>query len=201
MLLSLLLGLLPLDAAIARQSDDRPGGAVAPRLVSPDWTSVGVSEPPALHALAAILVDADTDTVLYELNADRAVPPASLTKLVAIEAALQAVWRGEVSLDESFAVPEEAWAVNQPAGSSLMFLGDGQRVTIRDLLYGLAVSSGNDAAVALALRIDGSVSAFAERMLNHWNTELARFWQGIPKEMIHRYENPVFAEETAEKTA
>jgi len=138
--------------------------AAAPVLLAPDWTLAGVAFPATVDAFAVILVDVETRTVLYERNADLAIPPASLTKLVAIQAALEAVDSGEVSLDESFAPPEEAWAESQPTGSSLMFLGEGQRVTIRDLLYGLGVSSGNDAAVALALRIDGSVAAYADRM-------------------------------------
>jgi D-alanyl-D-alanine carboxypeptidase (penicillin-binding protein 5/6) len=139
--------------------------ADAPGLVEPDWGSVaGVAAPPELQAPAAILVDATTNTVLYAKNEDLALPPASLTKLVAIEAVLQAVDTGEISLADQFAPPVAAWAVNQPTGSSLMFLGEGQRVSVADLLLGLAVSSGNDAAVALAHHIDGSVASFAERM-------------------------------------
>jgi D-alanyl-D-alanine carboxypeptidase (penicillin-binding protein 5/6) len=137
--------------------------ADAPELRRPDWA--GIAPPaPELNAFAAVLLDVSTQTVLYEHNADVALPPASLTKLVAIDVALRAVRTGEVSLYESFAPAEAAWAENQPTGSSLMFLGDGQRVTLEELLFGLSVSSGNDAAVALAHRLDGSVARFADRM-------------------------------------
>jgi serine-type D-Ala-D-Ala carboxypeptidase (penicillin-binding protein 5/6) len=102
--------------------------------------------------------------VLYAKNPHLVIPPASLTKLVAVEAALAAAADGEISLDAVVAPPAASWAENQPPGSSLMFLGPGQRLTWRELLLGLSVSSGNDAAVAIAELLDGSVAAFAERM-------------------------------------
>lgn len=137
----------------------------APRLRSPDWGSVeGVAPAPALRARAAILVEVDSRTVLHAKNPNLVIPPASLTKLVAIDTALDALDRGQLDVTGTFVPPEEAWAENQPPGSSLMFLGPDQRLSWRDLLLGLSVSSGNDAAVALALLVDGGVPAFAERM-------------------------------------
>ncbi len=137
----------------------------APDLREPDWLRVsGLDAPPVLAGRAAILVEVESQTVLYSLNPDLVIPPASLTKLVAIDTALTELERGTISLYEPFSPPEIAWAENQPPGSSLMFLGADQQLTMHDLLLGLAVSSGNDAAVALAEIIDGGVPAFAERM-------------------------------------
>lgn len=137
----------------------------APRLLSPDWGRVrDVAPAPALEARAALLFEVDSRTVLYAKNPNVVIPAASLTKLVAVDAALDALDRGELSLDDTFVPPEASWAENQPLGSSLMFLGPDQRLAWRDLLLGLSVSSGNDAAVALALLLDGGVPAFADRM-------------------------------------
>jgi D-alanyl-D-alanine carboxypeptidase (penicillin-binding protein 5/6) len=87
----------------------------------------------------------------------------------------EAAARG-ASLDEALPPPRESWAVNQPPRSSLMFLAAGQRVSLRELLLGLAVPSGNDAAVAAALRSAPSVEDFVELMnqearnLGLWHT-------------------------------
>ncbi len=131
----------------------------------PAWTQAYAAEyAPELTARAAVLLDAQTGTVLYEREADTIIPPASLTKLVAMYAAFEMIAEGRISLDDVVALPPETWARNTPVGSSLMFLGPDQRVTVHELLLGLAVSSGNDAAVALALHASGSVPAFVDEM-------------------------------------
>jgi len=117
-----------------------------------------------LNARAAILVDAATGAVLLERDADEPIPPASMTKLVAIYTALRAAAEGRLDLDEPFEPPAEAWASAIPPGSSLMFLGPAQIVTPRDLIAGMATVSGNDAAMALAIRLSGSVDGFAREM-------------------------------------
>ena len=119
---------------------------------------------PVLAAKSSILIDATTGTVLYEKNADLVIPPASLSKLMTIHVTLNAVAAGMVSLDDQVELTPATWASNQPWGSSLMFLAPGQKVNLRELLLGLAVASGNDAAVAVALHVAGSVPAFAELM-------------------------------------
>lgn len=121
-------------------------------------------EVPEIRCKAAVLLDAVTGEVLYAKNADEEIPPASLTKLMTIHLALQKVHRGEIFLDEPVELPPESWAVNQPPRSSLMFLADKQIVTLRELLLGLAVSSGNDAAVAVASYASGGVESFADDM-------------------------------------
>ncbi len=109
----------------------------------------------AQSAESAILMDAATGTVLYEKNADQRALIASTTKIMTALVALESA-----KLDDTLEVPAEAAGVE---GSS-MFLMAGQQVTVSDLLYGLMLKSGNDAAAALAIHCAGSVEAFAERM-------------------------------------
>ena len=146
-----------------------PGGAAARAISDGTFPSVkALAED--LNARSAILVDASSGMVLFEKNADEMIPPASMTKLAAIYTAFHAAENGEISLDDVVDLPPESWAVNIPPGSSLMFLAEGQRVTVRELLLGMAVASGNDAAIALAYHVSGSVPAFIDRM----NREMAR---------------------------
>jgi D-alanyl-D-alanine carboxypeptidase (penicillin-binding protein 5/6) len=109
-------------------------------------------------------MDAGTGQVLYEKNSSMEIPPASLTKLMTMHIVLNEVAAGRASLDERAPVGPESWARNQSPGSSLMFLGPGQIVSLRELLLGLAVSSGNDAAVAAALRFAPTIRDFAGMM-------------------------------------
>ncbi len=117
-----------------------------------------------VHSGAAILIDIASGHVLYEKNADEVIPPASMTKLVVMYVVFQEIATGRISLDDVVPLPPESWAVNAPPGSSLMFLGEGQTVTLRELLLGLAVASGNDAAVAVASYVSGDVESFVQRM-------------------------------------
>lgn len=120
--------------------------------------------PPPISSRAAVLMDATTGTILYEKNADIPHPPASLTKVVTIHILLDKIKKGEISWQTPVPLPPETWAIHQPSDSSLMFLGPNQRATVQDILQGLAVASGNDAAIAAALFVSGSVPAFAQRM-------------------------------------
>jgi D-alanyl-D-alanine carboxypeptidase (penicillin-binding protein 5/6) len=119
---------------------------------------------PELQSRSAVLLDAATGTLLYYKNPDEEISPASLTKLMTMHLAFKEIETGRASLDEITNPPPESWAVNQPYRSSLMFLASGQRVSLRELLLGLAVPSGNDAAVAVALRFAPSVSSFVAMM-------------------------------------
>lgn len=112
----------------------------------------------------AAVYEVESDTLLYDLGGDEPWPPASLTKLVTLHVALDAIAANRLNLDRSAAVPEAAYFTSVPPDSSLMFLGPGQVVSLRDLLVGLGVASGNDAAVALALRLAGDVARFVARM-------------------------------------
>jgi len=119
---------------------------------------------PEIVSRAAVLLDAETGTILYAKNPDEEISPASLTKLMTMHLVLKEVDSGRASLNEIIPVRTESWALKQPPRSSLMFLAPGQIVTLREIMLGLAVSSGNDAAVAAALRIAPSVADFAALM-------------------------------------
>jgi D-alanyl-D-alanine carboxypeptidase (penicillin-binding protein 5/6) len=120
--------------------------------------------PPDLGSHAAYLLDAATGTVVYAKNSGESIPPASLTKLMTMHLALTEIEAGRASPDEIVPLDPASWAVNQPPRSSLMFLAQGQTVSLGELLLGLAVPSGNDAAVAVALRFAPTVEQFAEAM-------------------------------------
>jgi serine-type D-Ala-D-Ala carboxypeptidase (penicillin-binding protein 5/6) len=116
---------------------------------------------PFLHARSAILIDATTGETLLEKNADLVIPPASLTKLMTIHLAYKAADAGTVSMDGLVPIFAQDCAPELPYRSSLMFLQAGMRVSLRELLTGLAVPSGNDAAFAVARYISGSIENFA----------------------------------------
>lgn len=117
-----------------------------------------------IWAKSAILLDVSNGNVLYEKNADAIIPPASMTKLFAMYVVEEEIASGRFSYDQVIPLPPESWACNMPPHSSLMFLGKGQRVTMEELLLGLSICSGNDAAYALAYTVSGSMEAFVERM-------------------------------------
>ncbi len=120
--------------------------------------------PPSILARSAIMIDAATQDVLYEKDADIPIPPASLTKLMTIHLAYDAIAEGRYSLDDYIPILKEDCYPELPYRSSLMFLGGGMRVTLGELLVGLAIPSGNDAAFAVARALSGSIEDFAEDM-------------------------------------
>ncbi|MDR0586269.1 MAG: D-alanyl-D-alanine carboxypeptidase [Treponema sp.] len=156
-----LLAVLLLSPAAARVSLPAESSGQAPSSFEPLYPA---SPPPEIGSRSAVLVDAATGTVLFSLNPDLQIPPASLTKLMTIHLALNEIAAGRASADEVLIPPAESWAQNQAPHSSLMFLGRDQRLSLGELLLGLAVPSGNDAATAVALRFAPSVEAFVSRM-------------------------------------
>lgn len=123
-----------------------------------------IESAPEINSRAAVLIDAATGTLLYSKNPDIEIPPASLTKLMTMHLLMKEIKEGRASYDETIPVTVESWAQSQPPGSSLMFLAPGQTVSLREILLGLAISSGNDAAVAAALRVSLSMEDFAHMM-------------------------------------
>jgi D-alanyl-D-alanine carboxypeptidase (penicillin-binding protein 5/6) len=120
----------------------------------------------------ALLMDYDSGTVLFEKAADEPFEPASMAKLMTAEYAFKKLKDGEISLDDQFTVSEHAWRTGgAPAGGSAMFAELNSSVPVRDLLRGLLVQSGNDAAIVIAEGIAGSEPAFAD-LLNKRATEL-----------------------------
>lgn len=126
------------------------------------WVFLTVVTPFALVAApyAAMVMDARTGEVLHSRNADTRLHPASLTKMMTLYIAFQAVERGEISLDTTVTIPRAA-AAEPP---SKLGLRSGQRIRLRYLIRAAAVKSANDAATAIGIAIEGSEAAFARRM-------------------------------------
>ncbi len=118
---------------------------------------------PNIQARTAILVDYHSDEVLYELEADAQIYPASMTKIMTSIVAFDLIKKGKLSLDDQFVVSENAWRLSQ-AGYSSMFIMINDQVSVEDLLNGIIIASGNDACVALAEGIAGSEENFAQIM-------------------------------------
>lgn len=134
-----------------------------------------VSAPPKVDARAIAVIDFANGEILYAFNADEPIPPASLTKLMTMQVALNAVDQGRVSLRDRITIRKEEATL--PYGSSLMYLREGMRVPFDDLLRGMAVISGNDAAFAVARVLAGGTEGFAAMM----NAEAARLGLGVTR--------------------
>lgn len=116
--------------------------------------------PPKIAASAFILMDYYTGKILAENNADIKLAPASLTKIMTVYVAFREIASGHLKLDDLATVSQNAWQT----GGSRMFLEVNAKVSIEDLIKGIVIQSGNDAAVTLAEHIAGSESTFAEMM-------------------------------------
>ncbi|MFD2190327.1 D-alanyl-D-alanine carboxypeptidase family protein [Pistricoccus aurantiacus] len=119
-----------------------------------------VPSPPSLAASSWILMDAASGEVLIEHNADEALPPASLTKLMTAYLVEHEIENGKLSAEDQVSISVNAWRT----GGSKMFIQEGTQVSVDDLLKGVIIQSGNDASVALAEHIAGGESAFADLM-------------------------------------
>lgn len=119
-----------------------------------------IPAPPQLAATAYFLIDADTGRVLVENNADMLLPPASMTKMMTSYIVSSEIERGTIAPDDLVSISVNAWK----KGGSKMFVREGTKVTVKDLLRGLIIQSGNDASIALAEHIAGSEQAFADIM-------------------------------------
>jgi len=119
-----------------------------------------IPRPPEINATSYILLDAATGYVIVEENADEALPPASLTKIMTSYIAEEEIVNGNLSLDDTVHISEKAWRME----GSKMFVEVGSEVRVEDLLRGIIIQSGNDASVAIAEHIAGSEEAFADIM-------------------------------------
>ncbi len=122
-----------------------------------------IPAPPHINAKAYLLIDHNSGHVLAEHNADKKIEPASLTKLMTAYVVLFEIERGGISLEDEVKISEKAWRM----GGSRMFIRVNTHVSVRELLKGLIIQSGNDATVALAEHIAGSEAAFVELMNQH----------------------------------
>ena len=113
-----------------------------------------------IKARTGILQDFFSGEILYEKEPDRSIYPASMTKIMTSIIALDLIKSGDLSLDDKFIVSEKAWRLST-AGYSSMFIMVGDEVSVKDLLYGIIIASGNDACIALAEGIAGTEEEFA----------------------------------------
>ena len=121
------------------------------------------SEPITIDAAAAILVDADYNEVLYELNADERRPPASITKGMTGLLTVEAIDRGELDMDTRVTLQDDLYT-GIGEGGSTQGLKAGEILTVQDLLYCALLPSANEACNALATAVAGSIPAFVEQM-------------------------------------
>lgn len=117
-------------------------------------------DPGELDAKSALLMEAETGEVLYEMNADESLLPASVTKIMTLLLVMEAVDGGSISLNDSVSVSENAAGM----GGSQVFLSPGEQMSVETLVKCTVISSANDAAVALAEYVCGSEEAFVARM-------------------------------------
>ena len=116
-----------------------------------------------IKARTAILQDYYSGEILYEKDPDKSIYPASMTKIMTSIIAFDLIRNGDLTLDEKFFVSENAWRLSS-AGYSSMFIMVGDEVSVKDLLKGIIIASGNDACVALAEGIAGTEDEFAIMM-------------------------------------
>ena len=113
----------------------------------------------------AIVIDVDTGAVLFEKDADKRMPPASMSKVMTTYMVYQLMRENRVKPDDIFSVSENAWRKGgAKSGGSTMFLNLGSRAKVEDLLRGVVIQSGNDACIVLAEGLAASERAFAEEM-------------------------------------
>ena len=114
----------------------------------------------APNSKSAILIDAATNTVIFEKNADEKLAPASMTKIMSMLLIMEAIDRGDISLTDEVTISETASSM----GGSQVFLQAGEVYKVEELLKGIAIASGNDAVVAMAEYVSGSVEEFVSLM-------------------------------------
>jgi D-alanyl-D-alanine carboxypeptidase (penicillin-binding protein 5/6) len=124
------------------------------------WSSLSAAGDLRLTVHSAILLDMTTDRILYTHNADDPLPPASITKVLSLYIADEAIREGKVRPSDPVKISRKAGRT----GGSKMFLQAGSEIPLEELLKGMAVVSANDASVAVAEYIGGNVKGFVERM-------------------------------------
>lgn len=127
------------------------------------WAQAG-ENPLNIQARSAYLVEARTGRVLYDFNSGERMQPASLAKIMTFDLALEDLAQNRIRMEDTTTVSRKAWQLALDQNVSRMFLEVGDVVTVEQLLYGLMVASGNDAAIALAEFLAGSEEAFVIRM-------------------------------------
>lgn len=116
-------------------------------------------------APVAFMKDLSSGAILFQRDADRRMPPASMAKMMTVYVAFDLIKKGQLKLDDMVTVQPETWAKwHGPQAGSTMFLSPNEQVSVANLLYGIVTLSGNDACVVLAEHIAGTEPNFVERM-------------------------------------
>ena len=118
---------------------------------------------PKVDVKTAILIDYDSNEIIYELEPDMSIYPASMTKIMTAIIVFDLLKDNKLSMDDKFIISEKAWRLSQ-SGYSSMFLMINDEVSVENLLKGIIVASGNDACIAIAEGIAGSEENFADIM-------------------------------------
>jgi len=114
----------------------------------------------AKNALSSVIIEQDTGEVLYEKDARKELPPASMTKIMTMLIIMEEINKGKLKLDDKVMTSEHAASM----GGSQIFLEPGEEMTVNEMLKGIAIASGNDASVAMAEKIAGTEEAFVGLM-------------------------------------
>ena len=122
---------------------------------------------PKLNLTSYILIEASTNTVIAEYDSDNQIAPASMTKVMSGYVIADQIANGSISLDDKVLISEKAWKT----GGSKMFIEAGKKVSVKDLLSGIIIQSGNDATIAMAEYVAGSEEGFVDFM-NAYASEL-----------------------------
>ena len=159
---------LSLDAGISQAAKKtRVSGAVpAPKKAPAKQETVapkgvgGGDAPITVDAKGAVLMEVSSGQTLFEQNADQPIEPASFTKVLTLYLVFEALHKGVIHLNDEVFISKDAWST----GGSKMFVDVASKVPVEELIKGIAVVSGNDACVAMAEHIAGSVDAFVAAM-------------------------------------
>ena len=129
-------------------------------LISIPLVKAEETEDLAPNAKSAIMIEASTGEILFQKNKDEKLAPASMTKMMSMLLIMEDIENGNLKWNEMITTSEKASSM----GGSQIFLKVGEKMTVEDLLKGVAIASGNDAVVALAERVSGSEEQFVKRM-------------------------------------
>ena len=133
------------------------------------WVGTGTAQTKmeSIKADAYVLMDADSGSILEGFNQDKRLAPASMTKLMTLILAVEALEDGQVQLTDNVVTSDNAWMM----GGSQIYLAPGETMSYEDMLISIAVGSANDACVAVAEHLEGTHQSFVDKM-NQKATEL-----------------------------
>lgn len=159
-----IIGLLLLPNSVVAQAHDVPvmdttQSSILPEVLPVDSTA-GNALQLAVNARSAVLMDADTGTLIFDKNSHDRLPPASITKIMTMVLIMDAIHDGKLKWSDKVSTSEYAASM----GGSQIFLEPGEEMTVEEMLKGIAMASGNDASVAMAEKIAGSEQAFVQMM-------------------------------------